>query len=292
MMPFDIRAEVIIANLVEEGHRLEDISIRPNGLFKRNYHWDIERIREIDLPNTEKKMLEVAVNREGLYDKLPQDLFHAPLQTDKEGRGGQTDKDGGGGSPKSREPKEIESAARNFFLPFENEFYRQRIYLEAEERNSLFETNASVPGHLLEDIWGLPKVLDHKEKGRLGMLMPILHRIRGNMEMIAEAIGRVTGDQVSIVRTGALSYSVTDGARLGASRLGDDMVLDGLVSTMLPSYTMMIRPDQPDRLADYVPGGSRIGIYEYLSRLFFPLEQDVVFQLGQPALEDGVLIEL
>jgi len=270
MMPFDIRAEVIIANLIEDGYKLDDIIIRPNGLFKRNYHWDIERVRAIDLPNQEKKMLEVEVNREGLYDKLPQDLFHAPLQ---EGERGRTD-------GKDREPKEVERSARNFFLPFESEFYRQRIYLEREERSSLFETNANLTGHLLDDLWDLPEALDHEEKGRLGMLMPILYRIRGDVQMIAEAVGRVTGDKVTIVRNGALTYNVADAPRLSAARLGDDMVLDGMLSTMLPSYTMMIQ------------GGSRMSVYEYLSRLFFPLEQDVVFELCQPSLEDGVLIEL
>ena len=86
-LPVDARVEIILADLVAKGMPMEDLVVIPKGLFKRNFHRDIDEVQltEYDYHKGERVVLEI--NREGLYDALPEGLFHQPMQT------GQREKD-------------------------------------------------------------------------------------------------------------------------------------------------------------------------------------------------------
>src|ERR1700712_1031115 len=72
----DIRMEVVLSELTEHGLRLDDVIIESHSLFKRNYQHDIEAIGNVNHGRSRKTKLSVAVNRQGIYDQLPEDLFH------------------------------------------------------------------------------------------------------------------------------------------------------------------------------------------------------------------------
>src|ERR1035438_835157 len=74
-MQSDIRLEVVLTDLVMDSLSLDDILIVSNSLFKRSYHHDIEKTVEVEYGLSKKKKLSIVVNREGMYDRLPEDLF-------------------------------------------------------------------------------------------------------------------------------------------------------------------------------------------------------------------------
>ncbi|OQX72293.1 MAG: hypothetical protein B6D61_14220 [Bacteroidetes bacterium 4484_249] len=118
--PSDIKAEVIIADLVERGFDFSKIIVKHDGLFKRNYSKDISDVY-LDMV---KDILVFNVSRDSLYDILPEGLFHhvfGNLEADNRNQ-------------EFEKLKQEEDNARKFFLPFDNEFFYQNIKLETELR--------------------------------------------------------------------------------------------------------------------------------------------------------------
>jgi type VI secretion system protein ImpH len=271
-MQSDIRLEVVVTDLVIDSLSLEDVLIVSNSLFKRSYHHDIEKTVEVEYGLSRKKKLSIIVNREGIYDRLPEDLFHQPT-------------DNVNYFDKERIIKEIkiqndlEKASRLFFLPFENEFYRQRVKLESEERKFLFETNSNLSGELFTELWDLPDFLDDFQKSKLGVLMPVLNKIVGDLEMTAFIMESITGDALQI-KLGTPSSSVLlEEPVLGKMLLGVDGILAGELHDLQEALTVRIFLNRLDELADYMPGGKKIIIHEFLCNLFIPFETEFIFEL-------------
>ena len=271
-MQSDIRLEVILADMIAESLHLDDVVIVSNSLFRRNYHYDIENTGGTDYGVTKKKKLCFVVNREGIYDLLPEDLFHQVADTQKD-----TDIE-----ITIREIKvqnELEKQSRLFFLPFEQEFYRQRIKLEAEERKFLFETNNVLPGEVFDYLWELPELLDDLQKSKLGLLIPVLNKVAGNLALTRLIIETITGDNIKIMETAPGKFTVNDEPQLGEMQLGVNSIFGGQLSALQPGFTVYIFLSAIERLADYMPGGKRIIVHEFLCNLLMPLDSDIVFEL-------------
>jgi type VI secretion system protein ImpH len=271
-MQSDIRLEVVLTDLVMDSLSLDDVLIVSNSLFKRSYHHDIEKTVEVEYGHGRKKKLSIVVNREGMYDRLPEDLFHQPTDSqnyfDKERI-----------IQEIKVQNELEKASRLFFLPFENEFYRQRIKLEFEERKFLFETNSHLSGELFNEFWDLPEFLDDSQKSKLGVLMPILNRIIGDLEMTAFMIGTITGDSIEFIEGLPHISTITDEPCLGAMVLGVDGILAGDLRDLQSSLIIRLFLEKAEDLADFMPGGKKRVIHEFLCNLFIPFETDFVFEL-------------
>jgi type VI secretion system protein ImpH len=271
-MQSDIRLEVLLTDLVVDSLSLDDILIVSNSLFKRSYHHDIEKTVEVEYGSSKKKKLSIVVNREGMYDHLPEDLFHQPSDSnnyfDKERI-----------IQEIKIQNELEKASRLFFLPFENEFYRQRVKLESEERKFLFETNSSLSGELFSDLWDLPDFLDDFQKSKLGVLMPVLNKIVGDLEMISFIMESITGDALEIKHSSPTRTLLLDEPRLGKMVMGVDGILAGKIGDLKSSLTIRIFLERPEDLPDFMPGGKKITIHEFLCNLFIPFETDFVFEL-------------
>ena len=267
----DIRMEVILTDLIMEGLSIDDVVLVSNSLFKRNYHRDIESVSEIEYGSTKKKKLCFVVNREGIYDQLPEDLFHEESETHSE-----ADKEG-----MIREIKvqnEVEKQIRLFFLPFENEYYLQRIKLELEERKFLFETNHALPSGIFDQLWNLPDFLDDLQKSKIGVIMPVLNKIAGNTKLTTFVIESITGDPVSIKRRSPGTFLLNDTPLLGEMQLGINTLLGGQVSGLQSGCTVTIYITDLSTFDDYMPGGKKITIHEFLCNLLMPLDTDIFFE--------------
>jgi len=68
----DIKAEVVIADIHEHHVDFNNIEVKFDGTFERNYKKDINSLR-VDMV---KKAISLHVTRNSLYDVLPEGLFH------------------------------------------------------------------------------------------------------------------------------------------------------------------------------------------------------------------------
>lgn len=283
-LPLDIRLEVILADLIAENGSMEDMLLVSNSLFKRNYHYDIENTCEVEFGITRKNKLCFTVNREGLYDQLPEDLFHQ-VSTIKSNAGKEE------AIQEIRAQQEIEKQSRLFFLPFEHEFYRQRVKLEVEERNFLFETNTVLPGGIFDYLWDLPDFLDDLQKSKLGILIPVLNKIAGKTDLIAYIIESITGDEVSIRKVPPAKFAISDQPQLGDMQLGLTSILGGEVSGLQSGFSLVIFVSAAGSFSDYMPGGKKLAVYEFLCNLLMPLDTDLFFESDYSKVSNSFIAE-
>ena len=186
----DIRAEIYAANLIENSEEttqklgVDDFIIQPIGAFKRSYSRDVIKTKEKQFAKKQHKHVYIKINRDGLYDHLPEGIFHEHYT----GKGERTLKQS---EANIKQKKKEEQAARTFFLPFEQEFYRQRLIIELEERAFL---KGFLDKNLLKmflEYWGLstlkfsndPDKNDLKAAALLNLL-PYCSDIAGNLKII------------------------------------------------------------------------------------------------------------
>lgn len=283
-LPLDIRFEVILTDLITDNLSMDDITIESESLFKRNYHHDIESIGETEYGAGKKKKLCFSVNREGIYDQLPEDLFHQSSETkniaDKEES-----------IQEIREHRGLEKNSRLFFQPIEQEFYIQRIRLEMEERKFLFETNHVLPGEIFNHLWDLPEFLDDLQKSKLGLLMPVIYKLTGKKYLFPFLFESITGDPVEIRETPPEKYEITGAPLLGNMQLSLDSILDGNLTGLQSTFTIIIFISDLEKLTDYMPGGIKIIMHEFLSNLFMPLDSEIIFETDFTRSPTSFLIE-
>jgi hypothetical protein len=280
----DIKLEVVLADLLADGMSLDELVIVNASLFKRNYHPDIEDIREIESGGKGKKKLCFVVNRAGIYDQLPEDLFHQPPDT-----GNNIDKLEVIRAVKARQ--ELEKQSRLFFLPIEQEFYRQQIKLEVEERKLLFETNDILPGGIFDYLWDLPAFLEDHQKSKLGALIPVLNQITGNTALAEFIVERITGDRVGISETAPLTVTIEDGPSLDQMQLGIDTVFGGRVSRLQRGLTLSICVPEAEGIVEYLPGGRKAAVYDFLCSLLVPFDRDIIFELDLSKASASFILE-
>ena len=75
----DFKAEVTAAEVAELGTPADHILILPSGAMKRPHQKDITSIEEELSEHNNKEYIIVKTPREGIYDMLPEGLFHSPL---------------------------------------------------------------------------------------------------------------------------------------------------------------------------------------------------------------------
>jgi len=282
-LPNDIRLEVILADMVLEGLEMDDVEIASNSIFRRNYHYDIEKVEEFEYPGSRRKRLRFVTNRDGIYDSLPENLFHQPVDKGRfmniESR-----------IDEMKLQEDREEAARKLFLPYEQEFFRLRVKLELEERNFMNAMNSQAGKSIASMLWDLPDFLGDDEKDVLGSLMPVMHRISGNFPLSSFIASKISGDKVEISKKTTLSNAISEDPVLSDKTLGIDFVLGGPQSSHVPSVNWDIWVSEADSLTHYLQNGKKAKIHEFLSNLMVPLENDLNIQLHLNEPSEGFML--
>lgn len=278
----DRRLEVVLADLVAYGVSLEDVRIQPIGLGRRRFDRDIAKIKyESSLDGGWS--ITVFVNREGIYDALPQGLFHQP-------HGRKTARSKKEVLEEMKAQRKKESAARAFFLPLEQEFFRARVGIETKERAFLpFHDEEFAPAWFSEDFWCLPPCLNDRQQMLARYLLPLAAQISANLSLAEVCLSNFLGEPVWIQRLGPLEENLVDTAGLAEVALGIDFVLGGLISDGLPSTNVCITPVSAHSLQYYFsdPGKS---LLDFLSNAFLSLESPPIFTFDTQYLEMDFLL--
>ncbi|WP_288427487.1 type VI secretion system baseplate subunit TssG [uncultured Spirosoma sp.] len=332
----DIRLEVLLAELMHGGlDPRRDILVYPQGLFARNYRPDVGvskriigddpaddttadkqtqfdrsgvwagpvHVYEDEEPNTAltdaADFLNIPVFRDGLYDYLPEGLFHQPTVDDDRKFAQEID-----------EQDRRERAARRFFRPLEQEFYRLGVLLELEERKYLLtEENLNQPdqGAVLRSIWGLPAdrltqeprrtgtgwiwstkrvpLLDTRQLNNLLYLLPVAHRLVNDRPLVARVFALMLGVPVSIGTIPPQQLviepdddSSTPSAKLGQVDLGN-FSLEGIYQDTMPAIEIRLGPLSIDELTGFLPEGPGRAVLDLLIGYFLPAESEIVTHL-------------
>ena len=276
--PLDLRLEVVLAELIAHGYQFDDFIIRPVSLFARRYRRDIGPVAMERAERWLPTRLAVEVHREGLYDALPQEIFHHSTDpTPRQGARAVVEE--------IQTQRRKEKAARRFFLPFEQEFFRHRVLLEQEERRYLTNLSTQWYNEMLARFWELNNLgLPPRQITNLLYLLPLVHRIVGDLHLtrlcfesvLEHAVRLRTVAPLRHELTAADSGSGTVGATLGQAALGRDLVLGGFYQETLPALEITMESLPAPMLEAYFTDSWQARALQLLCRYFVAFETDIV----------------
>lgn len=260
-----IKAEVLVAELQDQTDlKEEDYSISNQSTFTRAYGGDIKSASL----NPSKDKLTIDLARNGLYDSLPEGLFHK--QT--------INKDTKSYIEGRKVIKEEEQSSRTFFSPIENEFFFQRLQIEQNERN-LLNGFGHLKNDFLFDFWKIDPEIPKSYATRLITLLPFCHKIAGDLELTQISLEKILNEKVQINRKSESLVHEQDEGETGF-RLGHDTVLEHTGQGIhVPALEVVIGPIAAKNLDRYL---HQVKLNKFLNVFydyFIPMEMKVKTKL-------------
>ena len=290
--PFDLRLEVILAELLDYGCVFDDFLVQPVGLFARRYRRDLGTVRDEQFERGHRPVVRTVLelHREGLYDALPQQVFHQP----------------GSGTPSApmgvramvediRTQRRKEKATRLFFLPFEQEFFRCRVRIEQEERRYFSNLSARWYNDALARFWGIADAgLPAGPLTNLLYLLPLAHSIAGDLPRTQQCFENVLGHAVQLRVVAPLRHALSSavglapaagGATLGNLLLGRDLMLGGDYQETLPALEVKLQGLSVSELEAYLSNAWPARALALLCEYFVAFETDIAVRYEMATIE-------
>ncbi len=275
----DLKAEFIASSWLENDPAAQ-ILFRPLGNFKRRSHRDIEDTRELEIGNFKGQV--IASNRSGIYDHLPEQLFHLPSSANLNTLKKKVDE--------IRLQREKEQKSRLFFLPLEQEFFLNRVSLARLEQCAWELGPDSGLLDELKAFWQAPASLDEGVFVQLLPFLPLVAENRGNLGKAAEIMSIALRLPVEIREIFGLKYHYKSDASMGDALLGADTSLGGELDTYLPQIDVDIEVPDAATLAKYLHNENFDSLVTWLLGWFIPVEYDFAVSLKLPAEASACMI--
>ncbi len=173
----DFRAEVIAAEMIENNTPAERVLIVPLGAMNRPQNKDIESVITEVSGYDNKEYILIRTHKEGLYDKLPEGLFHNPISYAND-KSEQQVIDG------IRLHRVEEKTARLFFLPFDAALFSARVQIALYENqlDKKFHNNQLI--NIFSPHWQIFQHLNVLQSNIFLQFLPLIHSIRDDWQAI------------------------------------------------------------------------------------------------------------
>ena len=279
----DVKAETLLALALENGLTEEDFIVAFDSFFHREYSKDV-LFSDLKEDAAKRNFLQLHLTRCGLYDQLPEGLFYQ--QNDSTHSALSATEMAAEYKMNKRKEQEI----RQFFTPFENDFFWQRLQLEKEEMQWLKGFEAGRLNDYFVRFWNIPSAVPAPLIAPLVKLLPYAPSISGHPEVIAQCLEAILQEQVCVtVRSAPVSKAGPDCILpLDSSQLGVNTVLGEEFMENYPVLQFFIGPLQHSHITDYLEGGTRWAFLETFYRFFIPVEMDIHTHIELPAEENNM----
>ncbi len=168
----DFKAEAVAVNLLKYHRAVSNIFIRRIGINDRAYLKDIKSITS-DYLGFDEEVFIIETYREGIYDYLPEGLFHPPSL-------GATRKNVENVVKEIRKQKRVEEDARKFFRPFELEIFFTEVSALLKEFDFEIASDTDALLNTVSELWPLVKMMDKQNAYIFIHILPFFHQIRGD----------------------------------------------------------------------------------------------------------------
>jgi hypothetical protein len=265
-----LNAESLLAELLQNGLTANQLNLSKTGAFKKLYRKDIDKAF-FDKNGQGTWAANVGINRDGIYDVLPEGLFHQPSAS------------GSGINmssmiAESRRLKEEEKKARLFFQPFDQEFMLFATEVEKQERLLMQQI---LWGNLAGDpyiFWNIPKEIPKAQAAILTGIMPWAYLIKGNAELTTKALEMILGKKTTLEKEW-LTDQVTknEAFTINELTLGEDSVIGSVFFEEGLSWVFTIL-EIPETELEYYTDNQYLGkLLALFVEIFIPVEIDVKF---------------
>jgi len=270
-LSFDLKAEMLVAILAEQRIEPDEVLAACKGNFRRNWSRDINSSSVGNLENGEEK-LSLHLNRDGIYDTLPELLFHSILETDNLSAE-EMAKD-------SMRLKAEEKEIRSFFQPFENEIFLQRVQLALKENQLLKRIYTEFLTGIIPNFWLADSDLPENYADRLKKILPLVNRITGDFDLTSQCLEYILKEKVEVISSGKDPEEIEESdlfssGIMGSSLLGIDTVMGNQVSGFLDNLIFSIGPIINNETIELVKNGRMDKFLDCFYGYVIPFELDV-----------------
>ena len=278
-----LKAEALCASLLERGRSFDDLILHHLGTFRRSYRNDVEALSQ-DGDNPDK--LHIEINRDGLYDRLPEGLFHQPRRSNGEGAVEQM-------IGEYRRFRDEEKSARKFFQPLEQEIFRYAVAVEQAERSGLWGLQGGTTDALFSKLWDLPEGLPPESIPVLVSIMPWAWYIKGNRELTGRALSLILDKPVVVTERIDYEQSGADVLlQLGGAELGVDTVTGSSFEEASLCWVFTIAEVPAPEVSSFISGEGYGKLIRHFVNTFIPLEidADFMYDIAQTVTDDAEMV--
>ncbi|MEO6254441.1 MAG: hypothetical protein ABIO79_14105 [Ferruginibacter sp.] len=275
-----LRPASFCAEMIASGLSFNEIRLRSEGNFKKSFRNEIENVTITDNKDNLIYGMDMVINRDGIYDRLPEGIFHQTKGNSKTLTTTQM-------TEEYRLFREEEKLARKFFQPFEQEFFRYSTMVEQEELNLAFGILNGTLKNELFSFWGIPNGLPDAPVRKLVQILPWLKGIKGNIEQTAKALELVLNKPVRHKESSKKQHTLQAGSfGLGLGELGVDTVSGSSFWEPSPCWTFFIEEIKKNEIESYRDNSPHGKLLKHFEEIFIPLQIDIIFEYAVLPAED------
>lgn len=266
----DFKAEAVAVNLLKYHRAVSNIFIDRIGINDRAYLKDIKSISSHYL-GFDEEVLSIKTYREGIYDYLPEGIFHPPsLNTSRKNVESVVNE--------IRKQKRVEEDARKFFMPFELEIFFTEIgaLLKEYDFDLASETDSLLT--VFSELWPVVKMLDKKNAYIFIYILPFFHQIRGDKKWFEKCMTSFLQVPVEITFTPNVVDRIEeedDSILLGNSRLGVTFIPSGRHMDGERNWVVNVGPIPYHEMKKYIPGNPFRKVLQALYDYCLPVNVDI-----------------
>lgn len=274
-MDIDFKASTIVAEWLENKQK-DLVSILPIGAKRSAIAADVNGYGSYYADSLQRDVTVVEQNREGLYDMLPEGLFHVtPIRS----AGLNEVEMMADVQLRRREEKD----ARRFFMPFESELNYMRVVLEWYENRLDKRSHYNDLSLIFGVEWQEIHLLDNDQRMVWMHLLPVIQHKRNDIVFLGAFLSVLFNLPVEVTRGAALSTMMPIGAdsqlAMGGGALGSDSVIGNSFEVEQDAITIHIGPAEGHKLVAFLPGNRHATLMDTVVSYLVPIETAVDVQL-------------
>jgi len=266
----DFKAEAVAVNLLKYHRAVSNIFIERIGINDRAYLKDIKSISSSYL-GFDEEVFTIETYREGIYDYLPEGLFHPPSL-------GASRKNVDSVVREIRKQKRVEEDARKFFRPFELEVFFTEISSLLKESEFDISSSTDTLLETVSELWPLIKMLDKQNAYIFIYILPFFHQIRGDKKWFERCMTAFLQVPVEVTFAPNIIDRIErndDSMLLGNSKLGVTYIPSGRHMDGQRNWVVNIGPIPYTEMKKYISGSPFRNILQALYDYFLPVTVDV-----------------
>lgn len=272
----DFKVTAKVAELIEEGaFETDQIAVLPAGPKKRAYAKEIGTHSFYYSESKRKECLNIEIHQEGLYDMLPEGLFHNPPT----GSSGMSEQQM---IEDVQYRREEEKDARKFFMPFEAELNYLKTIMELYENRLDKKTTYADLTRIFNTGWKEFELLN-KEQSILWMhFLPVIHQKRNDIRFLEKFLSLLFKIPVNIefnTQTRPTPIANELQFKLGSGALGISTTIGDHFLNEAEEIHIHIGPSSTEKLLDFMPDTQHTYILDLAVSYIIPVDYDVKVNL-------------
>jgi len=282
----DFKIESVAANLLKYYNNSSSIFIRRIGINDRPYLKDIKNIYSTYY-GLDNETIIMETYRESIYDYLPEGLFHPPSLGGASNRGVESV------VKEIRRQKEVEDNARNFFQPFEQEFFYTEVSALLKETEFDIADKSDTLIQTFTELWPLLKKVDLETAKVFFYILPFLHEVRGNKRWIERFLTAFLNVKVAIDFVPNVINNNEDElgiSSLGNAKLGITLIPNGKHMDGERNWQITVGSIPYDQIHNYVPGTPFRELLQNIYDYFVPINVKIEEKFITEKREDSFII--